>query len=76
LNNVFPLPCNYKGKFPVTDGKFPIIRDIFVGVIEKMASLALSTSQGFFFGGVAGMMATCVVQPIDLIKVRHQSGSE
>lgn len=29
----------------------------------------LSHSQNFYFGGLSGMMATCVVQPIDLIKV-------
>ncbi|KAF0980685.1 hypothetical protein FDP41_013168 [Naegleria fowleri] len=32
----------------------------------------LSHSQNFYFGGLSGMMATCVVQPIDLIKTRMQ----
>lgn len=30
----------------------------------------------FAFGGLAGMMATCIVQPIDLIKTRMQLSGE
>jgi solute carrier family 25 oxoglutarate transporter 11 len=31
-----------------------------------------SSGQQFLFGGLAGMVATCIVQPVDLIKTRMQ----
>jgi solute carrier family 25 oxoglutarate transporter 11 len=34
------------------------------------------TSLNFFFGGLAGCLATCVVQPIDMIKTQIQLSSE
>ena len=30
----------------------------------------------FFNGGASGMLATCVIQPIDMVKVRLQLGSQ
>ena len=36
----------------------------------------LDVIQPFMIGGVSGCLATCVVQPIDLVKVRIQLKSE
>ena len=36
----------------------------------------LDAIQPFWIGGLSGMMATCVVQPIDMIKVLIQLKSE
>nr|BAJ98902.1 predicted protein [Hordeum vulgare subsp. vulgare] len=41
-----------------------------MATIEKPKTL--TSAQGFYFGGLSGMLATCVVQPIDLIKTRMQ----
>lgn len=30
----------------------------------------------FFNGGLSGMLATCVIQPIDMVKVRIQLGAQ
>lgn len=38
----------------------------------KVKSVAVPNSVKFLFGGLAGMGATCVVQPLDLIKNRMQ----
>jgi len=35
----------------------------------------LNSAQQFYFGGLSGMIATCCVQPIDLIKTRMQLAS-
>lgn len=40
------------------------------------ASNPTSKTSQFFLGGLAGMMATCVVQPIDLVKTRMQLSGE
>ena len=36
----------------------------------------LDTIQPFWIGGLSGMIATCVIQPIDMIKVTIQLKSE
>lgn len=36
----------------------------------------LDTIQPFWIGGLSGMLATCVVQPVDMIKVTIQLQSE
>lgn len=35
-----------------------------------------STIKPFVNGGASGMMATCVIQPIDMVKVRLQLGAQ
>ena len=36
----------------------------------------MDTIQPFWIGGLSGMLATCVVQPVDMIKVTIQLQSE
>jgi solute carrier family 25 oxoglutarate transporter 11 len=42
---------------------------------DKKAS-SLDTMKNFAVGGLSGACATCVIQPIDLVKVRIQLASE
>jgi solute carrier family 25 oxoglutarate transporter 11 len=35
-----------------------------------------TTIKPFFNGGLSGMLATCVIQPIDMVKVRIQLGAK
>ena len=45
--------------------------------VEKSGtSKFLDTIQPFWIGGLSGMLATCVVQPVDMIKVTIQLQSE
>lgn len=37
---------------------------------------AWSTARPFVNGGLSGMMATCIIQPIDMVKVRIQLGAQ
>ncbi|EPS58152.1 hypothetical protein M569_16664 [Genlisea aurea] len=41
---------------------------------QKPKSGVWSTVKPFVNGGASGMLATCVVQPIDMVKVRIQLG--
>jgi hypothetical protein len=41
----------------------------------KPISSTWSTAKPFFNGGLSGMMATCIIQPIDMVKVRLQLGA-
>lgn len=36
----------------------------------------LDAAQPFFIGGASGMFATCIIQPVDMIKVTIQLKSE
>ena len=36
----------------------------------------LDAAQPFFIGGISGMFATCIIQPVDMIKVSIQLKSE
>ena len=35
-----------------------------------------STAKPFINGGLSGMAATCIIQPIDMVKVRIQIGAQ
>ena len=42
----------------------------------KQASKSVwTTIKPFFNGGLSGMMSTCVIQPVDMVKVRLQLGA-
>ena len=43
---------------------------------SKPAASALSTVKPFINGGLSGMAATCIIQPIDMVKVRIQIGAK
>lgn len=53
-------------------------------VVAKPASSSPATSQSkimdiiqpFIIGGLSGMLATCIIQPVDMIKVTIQLKSE
>ena len=40
------------------------------------AKSALATVKPFINGGLSGMAATCIIQPIDMVKVRIQIGAQ
>lgn len=42
---------------------------------QKKTPTSFSTIQPFIFGGISGMTATAIIQPIDMIKVRIQLSS-
>eukprot|EP00249_Psilotum_nudum_P005512 c18952_g1_i1 orf=502-1398(+) len=41
---------------------------------KPVSSKVWSTSKPFLNGGLSGMLATCVIQPVDMVKVRMQLG--
>ncbi len=45
---------------------------------EKMAPLnpVWSAAKPFVNGGLSGMLATCIMQPVDMVKVRIQLGDK
>jgi len=43
---------------------------------KPKTSATWNTAEPFVFGGLSGMVATCVIQPIDMIKVRIQLTGE
>ena len=43
---------------------------------KKPLNQALSTVKPFINGGLSGMGATCIIQPIDMVKVRIQIGAK
>lgn len=43
---------------------------------SKPAAGVLSTVKPFINGGLSGMAATCIIQPIDMVKVRIQIGAK
>jgi len=40
-------------------------------MVEAKKNTVWQTVKPFINGGCAGMAATCVIQPIDMVKVRH-----
>ncbi|KAF5838254.1 mitochondrial substrate carrier [Dunaliella salina] len=44
--------------------------------VEKKPPAAWLAVKPYFNGGVSGMAATCIVQPIDMVKVRIQLGAQ
>ena len=42
---------------------------------KSEAKSALSTFKPFINGGLSGMAATCIIQPVDMVKVRLQIGA-
>lgn len=62
---------------------FPLIRMTYnfkdmtsQAVGQSSSSKFFDTIQPFWIGGSSGMMATCIIQPIDMIKVVIQIKSE
>jgi solute carrier family 25 oxoglutarate transporter 11 len=50
---------------------------IEVGVAPRApAKTALQKAMPFFLGGLAGSLSTCVIQPLDMVKVRLQLSGE
>ena len=45
-------------------------------VEKKELNPAWKAVKPFFNGGLSGMMSTCVIQPIDMVKVRLQLGDK
>ncbi len=43
---------------------------------QKPTSAIWNTTKPFLNGGLSGMGATCIIQPIDMVKVRLQIGTE
>lgn len=43
---------------------------------EAPSKTIWSTIKPFVNGGASGMLATCVIQPIDMVKVRIQIGAQ
>ncbi|KAL9656163.1 hypothetical protein ABK040_007780 [Willaertia magna] len=43
---------------------------------KKEVPKTLNSKQGFIYGGLAGMMATSIIQPLDLVKTRMQLSGE
>ena len=43
---------------------------------KKAAKTAWQTAKPFVNGGLSGMLATCLIQPIDMVKVRLQLGAQ
>ena len=43
---------------------------------KKAAKTAWQTAKPFVNGGLSGMAATCIIQPIDMVKVRLQLGAQ
>jgi solute carrier family 25 oxoglutarate transporter 11 len=43
--------------------------------VESKPPAAWLAVKPYFNGGLSGMAATCIVQPIDLVKVRLQLGA-
>ena len=42
---------------------------------KQTTSSALSGIKPFVNGGLSGMAATCIIQPVDMVKVRLQIGA-
>lgn len=43
---------------------------------QVAAKSAWSQAKPFVNGGVSGMLATCFIQPVDMVKVRLQLGAQ
>ena len=43
---------------------------------KKAAKTVWQTAKPFVNGGLSGMAATCIIQPIDMVKVRLQLGAQ
>ncbi len=43
--------------------------------VKPAAKSVWQNVKPFFNGGLSGMLATCVIQPIDMVKVRLQLGA-
>ena len=43
---------------------------------QKAAKSAWSQAKPFVNGGASGMLATCFIQPVDMVKVRLQLGAQ
>ena len=43
---------------------------------DKKPPAAWLAAKPFVNGGLSGMMATCIIQPIDMVKVRIQLGEK
>lgn len=46
------------------------------GMTDANRATVWSTIKPFVNGGASGMLATCVIQPIDMVKVRLQLGAQ
>ncbi|PNH03059.1 putative mitochondrial 2-oxoglutarate/malate carrier protein [Tetrabaena socialis] len=52
------------------------VRVLRVRVVVVVPPAAWKAVKPFFNGGLSGMMATCIIQPIDMVKVRLQLGAK
>lgn len=43
---------------------------------DAKESAVWKTAKPFINGGLSGMAATCIIQPIDMVKVRIQIGAQ
>lgn len=43
---------------------------------KQAATSAWSVAKPFVNGGASGMLATCIIQPVDMVKVRLQLGAQ